>query len=114
MKKFIHTLVLAVFAFGCWLTWVILKLAPVAVIKRANPSLPGFTELCISLRPVVIALPILAAAYCVWVWFRKAGRVPSWVGFFAATMRMLVVVALPAMVAAYLPLLSALNQLPGK
>jgi hypothetical protein len=42
MKKFIHTLVLAVFAFGCWLTWVILKLAPVAVIKRANPSLPGF------------------------------------------------------------------------
>jgi hypothetical protein len=93
---------------------VILKLAPVAVIKRANPSLPGFTELCISLRPVVIALPILAAAYCVWVWFRKAGRVPSWVGFFAATMGMLVLVALPAMVAAYLPLLSALNQLPGK
>jgi hypothetical protein len=29
-------------------------------------------------------------------------------------MGMLVLVALPAMVAAYLPLLSALNQLPGK
>jgi hypothetical protein len=112
MKKFTHALVLAVFAFGCWFTWAILKLAP--AIRRANPSLPAFTELCISLRPVVVVLPILAAAYCVWVWFRKADKVPSWVGFFAATMGMLVLVTLPAMVAAYLPLLSAVNQLAGK
>jgi len=90
----------------------LLNLAP--MVRRASPALPGFTILCYNLRPVVAALPILAAVYCLWVWFRKADRVPSWVGFFAATMGMLVLVALPAMVAAYLPLLSALNQLPGK
>jgi len=112
MKKLIHALVLAVFAFGCWFSWAILTLAP--KVRRANPDLPGFTNLCISLRPVVIALPILAAAYCVWVWFRKADNVPSWMGFFAAAVGMLVVVTLPAMVAAYLPLLSAVNHLAIK
>ena len=69
MKKFIHALVLAIFGFGCWFTWVILTLAP--HIRRTDPSLPGFTIFCVSLRPVVIALPIFGAVYCVWVWFRR-------------------------------------------
>jgi hypothetical protein len=112
MKKFIHAIILAVFGYGCWFTWAILHLAP--AVRRADPALPAFTSLCISLRPVLIALPVLAAAYCAWVWFRKADRVPSWVGFFAAAMGVLVMVTLPAMVAAYLPLLSALNHLAGK
>jgi len=60
----------------------------------------------------VVALPILAAVYCVWVWFRKADRVPPWIGFFAATTGLLVVV-LAAILAAYLPLLGAVNQLAG-
>ena len=112
MKKFIHALVVAVFGFGCWFTWGILTLAP--HVRRADPALPAFTTFCISLRPVVVALPLLAAAYCVWVWFRKADRVPSWIGFFAATTGALVLVTLPAMVAAYLPLLSAVNNLASK
>jgi hypothetical protein len=62
---------------------------------------------------VVVALPVLAAVYCVWVWFRKADRVPSWMGFFAATTGLLVVVVLAAILAAYLPLVSAVNQLAG-
>jgi hypothetical protein len=113
MKKFIHALVLAIFGFGCFFTWVILALSTHGLRADLAP-LPSFTALCISLRPVVIALPILAAVYCVWVWFRKADRVPSWIGFFAATTGALVVVTLPAMVAAYLPLLWALNHLANK
>jgi hypothetical protein len=112
MKKFIHALVLGVFGFGCFFTWVILSLAP--RIMHEDWALPHFTAFCISLRPVVIALPILAAVYCVWVWFRRADRVPSWIGFFAATTGALVVVTLPAMLAAYLPLLKALNLLANK
>ncbi len=112
MKKFIHGLVLAVFGFGCWLTWAILTLAP--KVRRADPALPGFTRLCISLRPLVIALPILAAIYCIWVWLRKTDRVPSWVGFFAAATGGLVLVTLPALIAAYLPLLAAVNNLASK
>jgi hypothetical protein len=111
MKKIIHALVLAVFGYGCLFAWGMLNLAP--AVRRANPMLPGFTQLCISLRPVVVALPILAAVYCLWVWFRKADRVPSWMGFFAATTGRLVVVVLSAIFAAYLPLLGAVNQLAG-
>jgi hypothetical protein len=113
MKKLIHALVLAVFGFGCWITWAILTLAP--QVRRADPAaLPAFTRLCISLRPLVIALPMVAVIYCIWVWSRKADRVPSWVGFFAAATGALVLVTLPALVAAYLPLLSAVNTLASK
>jgi|SRR6185369_15318629 len=112
MKKFIPALVLAVFGFGCWFTWAILTMAP--QVRRADPALPAFTNFCISLRPIVIALPIAAAMYCIWVWFRKADKVPSWIGFFAATTGVLVLVTLPAVVAAYLPLLSAVSNLASK
>jgi len=110
MKKIIHGLILAVFGFGCLFTWGILQMAPMAILGHPDRGLPGFTTLCINLRPLVAVLPVLAAGYCVWVWFRKSDRVPSWVGFFAAAMGVLVLVTLPAMVAAYLPLLDALNH----
>jgi FtsH-binding integral membrane protein len=110
MKKFIHALVLAVFGFGCFSIWGMLTIARTARLAH----LPGFTTLCISLRPLLIILPILALAYCLWVWFRKADRVPSWLGFFAATMGVLVVVTLPTMIAAYLPLLAAMNNFVTK
>ena len=110
MKKFIHAIILAVFSFACWLSWLVLSLC--ASQPQPDLGLPGFTTLCISLRPVLIALPILTGVYCLWVWFRKAERVPSWVGFFAATSAALVLTTLPALVAAYLPVLDALNHLP--
>jgi hypothetical protein len=112
MKKLIHAFVLAVFGFGCWFTWAILTLSP--HVRRANPELPGFTIFCMHLRPVVIALPVLAALYCLMVWFRRGDRVPSWVGFFAVTTGALVLMGFPAMVAAYLPLLQEVNTLAAK
>jgi predicted membrane-bound mannosyltransferase len=105
-------LVFIVFAIGCLCSWGVLSL--LAGLSRHGYSFPGFTDLFMSLRPVLIALPVLAAAYCLWVWFRKADRVPSWIGFFATTMGVLVLVALPAMVAAYLPFLTVLNQVADK
>jgi predicted membrane-bound mannosyltransferase len=112
MKKFAHSLVLVVFAIGCLCIWGVLSL--LAGFARHGYSFPGFTALLISLRPVLVALPIIAVTYCLWVWFQKADRVPSWIGFFATTMGVLVLVALPAMVAAYLPFLTVLNQVAVK
>ena len=112
MKKFIHAIILAVFGIGCFFTWGILNLA--LHVRTDDPTQPAFTVFCGSLRPLLVALPIVAALYCLWVWFRKADRVPSWVGFFATTLGALVLVTLPAMLAAYLPLLRAVNVLAGK
>ena len=73
------------------------------------------TMLCVSLRPVLVAIPILAAVYCLWVWFRKGDRLPSWIGFFATTMGFLALVTIPAMLAAYLPsLMKAANEVAKK
>jgi len=106
MNKLAHILVLAVFGIACWSLWGVLTLASMAghALAAHGQTLPGFTTFCIGLRPVLIVLPILGAAYCLWVWFRGASRLPSWVVFFATTTGVLVLVTLPTLVAAYLPL----------
>jgi len=108
MKKLAHILVLAVFGVACWFLWGILHL-----VAHGALALPGFTLLCVALRPVLIILPILAAAYCLGILFLKAERLPSWVPFFATTMSVLVLVTPPTLFAAYLPLLRAI-ELFGK
>jgi len=108
MNKLAHALILAVFGIACHFIWAILTLAS---RTGHGEGLPGFTTDCIGLRPVLIVLPVMAAAYCLWIWFRKTERLPSWIGFFAATMSALVLVTLPVLIAAYLPLLKAVNHL---
>ena len=108
MNKALHAVILAVFSVACSLIWLLMKLP---LFLGPNYHLPGFTALCVSLRPVMIALPIIAAAYCVWVWFRKSDRSPSWTGFFAVLMSVLMLTALPAVVSACLPLYDSLNHL---
>jgi hypothetical protein len=115
IKKLIHAAVLAVFSLGCLSTFGILTV--VAYLRqylRPGQYLPNFTTFCINLRPLVMALPILAAVYCVWVWFRKKDTVPSSAGFFAVAMGALVAVALPAILAAYLPLFDEVESLLSK
>jgi hypothetical protein len=108
MNKMAHAFVLAVFGIACWFLWGILTLASYGAHGK---SLPGFTVFCVGLRPMMIVLPILAAAYCLWVWLRKADRLPSWVVFFAATTSVLVLVTLQTLIAAYLPLIDVVNNL---
>jgi len=111
MNRFLHSIILVIFAVGCSLVWLLMKLP---LLLGPTQPLPGFTQLCVSLRPIMIVLPILATGYCFWIWFRKAERYPSWTGFFAAAMAVLVLVTLPAIIAAYLPLYDSLNQLAGR
>ena len=111
MKKLAHILVLAVFGIACWFLWGILQLTS---HLGHGEALPAFSTLCVKLQPVVIILPILAAAYCLWILFRKAERLPSWVTFFATTMSVLVLVTPPTLIAAYLPLVSAVNHLASR
>ena len=110
-NKFVHTGILSVFGFGSVFTWILLKQG---YLRVPNHAMPVFSSFCISLRPVVIALPILAAFYCLWVWFRKADRVPSWIGFFAITTAAFVLVTFPALLGAYFNLASVVAGLPAK
>jgi hypothetical protein len=107
MNKFAHILILTVFGIACWFLAGILTLTT----KMTHGGyLPGFSRLCVELRPVMFILPALAGAYCLWIWFRRTEWLPSWVSFFAATMSVLVLVTLPTLIAAFLPLIDAANQ----
>jgi hypothetical protein len=108
-NKIVHSFILAVFSFGCWLTW---ELLTQGIPRFGGHSLPLFSALCVSLRPVFLVLPILAAVYCLYVWLRKADKVPSWVGFFAATTGSFMLFGFPAVVGAYFALLSVVANLP--
>jgi hypothetical protein len=111
MNKFIHALILATFAFACWFLSGILKLS---MIAGGSVPPPAFTRLCIGLRPVLVVLPCLAVIYCLYVWFRKSNGKNSWVNFFAVTMSVLVLVTLPSLTAAYLPLVASINHMAPK
>jgi hypothetical protein len=111
LNKFLHGIILAVFAAGCSLVWLLMKLP---LLLGPKHPLPGFTQLSVALRPVMVVLPLVAAVYCLWVWLRKSDKLPSWIGFFAVAMGVLVLMTLPAVVAAYLPLYDSVRQIALK
>jgi len=99
VKTLIRALVLAVFGFNCWFAWAMLTL--LLNVRNAGRVLPYFTNLCISFRPLLMVLPILAAAYCLWLWFQKAENASQWRGFMVTAMAVLVLFVFPAMVTSY-------------
>ena len=121
MNKVMHGVVLVVFGAACWWLSQILVKMPLMVLPAAarlrsvtieQVSLPAFTRLCMAAGPVVLAVfALVALAYCIYVWVRKAGSPVSWTGFLATTMSGLVLVLLPTIVAIYIPLVDFLNHL---
>ena len=99
MKTLIRVLVLAVFGFNCWFAWAMISL--MLNVRNAGRVLPYFTNLCISLRVLLVVLPIVASAYCLWLWFQKGENTVQWRGFFLATMAVLLLFVFPAMLTSY-------------
>jgi hypothetical protein len=108
MNKLIHGLIAAFFAFACLCLWGMLNLTS-HVMFRVSDNPPAFTQFCIGLKPLYVVLPIVAVAYCFYVWIRKADTRRSWVSFFAATMGSLVVVMLPTLLAIWLPVIQFMD-----
>jgi hypothetical protein len=115
VNQAIHGLVLLYFTAGCWLLWgtlrITLRVAQMLNHGLHNPSAPGFTQLFLSLMPYWYVPPVAAVLYCGFVWTRK-GRGNAWFGFFAFTTAALLLMALPTLIAAALPVVDLLNRLP--
>ena len=115
MNKLAHGIVLAFFATTCWFFWAVLQMPSMVSLKGQALQLPAFTKFCIALGTwMAVVLPIVAAAYCLWVWIRKGENRSSWVAFLATATAALLFVTLPSIVAIYLPLVNALNHLPAQ
>jgi hypothetical protein len=112
----VHGLVLLFFSIACLFLWCLTTvpemMARVISAKLGRP-LPRFSELVMDCGPWLIAPPVLAAIYCVYVWMQKSHKRNSWIGFFAVSMGVLVLLALPILMAALLPLISFIDGLPA-
>jgi hypothetical protein len=108
-----HALIVVFFGLACRLLWGLLHVS--AAVPLGGHALPAYTRLCLGVGPTVLtALVVAAAFYCIWACTRKGDRRPSWVAFLSTTTAILSFTMLLVLVAAYLPLMSALNLLAHK
>jgi hypothetical protein len=107
-SKVIHGLVFLFFTTGCFFLWATLQL-PRMMAFDGRP-LPGFTVLCFNLRWVLYALVGIAAAYLAFVCLRKTTARLSWVGFFASSVAVLILIGLQISVAVLLPLIDFMSR----
>jgi hypothetical protein len=113
LNLIIHGLILAFFSIGCWFLWGLLHFPNMVwAATRGTMQLPAFTVLLVGFMPYLIVPPVLAAVYCVYVWFWKSRVSNSWIGFFATTMAVLVLLTLPTLIAVLLPIIAFMNQVP--
>ena len=113
-NKLIHGLVCVYFSIGCFFVWGVVSVGRMAGPSAAREGrvLPLFTQWCIGLLQYWWIPPILALLYCGFVWTRKSGARHSWFGFFAIATAILFLLALPALVAAALPVIDYINSRP--
>jgi hypothetical protein len=116
LNAIIHGLILIFFSVACWFLWGVTCLPQMMahLSARQGRPVPAFSQLVIACGPWLIVPPLLAAAYCVYVWMQKSHRRNSWAGFFAVTMAILILLALPILIGAFLPVIDLLNQTPLK
>jgi hypothetical protein len=108
-----HALILVFFGLGCRFLWGLLHVS--GAVPLGGHALPGYTRLCLGLAPSVLtALVVVATFYCLWACTRKGEGRPSWVAFLSTTTAVLNLTMLLVLLAAYLPLMSALNLLAHK
>jgi hypothetical protein len=111
---FIHGLILILFSTICWLFWGILHLPKMLVAALHGRPLPAFTQLVVSCGDFLVVLPLIALVYCVYVWIRKGDAKCSWMGFFATTMGVFMLITIPILITVLLPVIAFMQQLPTK
>ena len=110
MNKMLHAVVLVFFASACWFLSLMLKL-PAMAAGPSGAGMPAFTRLGMSCGPYLTAgLALLALAYCIYIWTRKADHRANWIGFLATALSALFVVLLPTIVAMYITVVDVINR----
>jgi hypothetical protein len=111
----IHGFVLVFFSIGCWLLWGLLHLPQMMSVSMPGGGLPAFTRFAVDCGFYLAVPPLLAAVYCGYVWILKCKGKSSWMGFFATTMAVLVLLTLPTLIAVLLPVIFFMqNQFVAK
>jgi hypothetical protein len=62
---------------------------------------------------VLIALPVVATAYYLWLCYHKEEKLSRWMGFVVSTMTALIVFVLPAISTSYLVMIDPVKMAIG-
>lgn len=115
LNLIIHGLILVFFSIGCWFLWGLLHFPQMTATAMRGMALPAFTRLAVDCGSYLAVPPLLAAVYCGYVWLLKSKGRSSWMGFFATTMAVLVLLTLPTLIAVLLPVIAFMqNQFVAK
>lgn len=109
MKKLTHVLITLAFTFACLSLWAMLTAVANLSPHWTQPP-PAFTRFCVSLSPVLLALPVPVVAYCVWSLFRRSSPSEAGSAFAAGTMTALCLVFFPVLLAVLLPCFQMLER----
>ncbi len=106
----IHGMILIFFSIVCWLLWAILHFPEMMGAAMHGAQLPAFTRMVLGLglRYLVVP-PLLALVYCLYVWLRKSYAKSSWIGFFASTTAVLILITVSTIIAVLLPVIDCIN-----
>lgn len=110
LNVIIYGLILVFFSVGCWFLWGLLHLPQMMAVATRGMALPAFTQFVVSWQSYLAVPPLLAAVHCGYVWIRKLKGTSSWMGFFATTMAVLVLLTLPTLIAVLLPVIAFMNN----
>jgi len=105
-----HGLILVFFSLGCWLLWALLHFPAMVSAAMRGGVLPAFTRFAVDCGSYLAVPPLLAAVYCGYVWLLKSKGSSSWMGFFATTMAVLVLLTLPTLFAVLLPVIAFMQN----
>jgi hypothetical protein len=109
MKKVTAILVTFTFTFACLSLWAMLTAVGNLSPHWSQPP-PAFTRLCLSLSPLLLALPVSVVAYCVFAPIRKQSSPEAGTAFVAWTMTALCLVFFPVLMAVLLPCFQLLER----
>ena len=114
LNVIIHGVILACFSVACWFLWGVMQVP--RMLEGSSGQLarliPAFTRLLMDYSSFLAVPPFLALAYCLVALSRKSIGKTSWMGFFAATVGALLLLAFPIILAVLLPFVEWIGQRP--
>jgi hypothetical protein len=110
----IHGVILVLFSVGCWFLWGVMQVPRMLAgsSERLIRLIPKFTQLLMDCSPFLVVPPLLALVYCLYALSRKSNVKTSWMGFFAATVGAILLLAFPIILAVLLPFVGWIHSQP--
>jgi hypothetical protein len=109
MKALTYVLVSLACALACVGLWGMLNVLD-HTTAGASKMMPAFTSLVVSMRFWILLVPFPVIAFAIYALFRRSGKEESVVTFLACSISAICILAVPAIIALFLPCVLLMEQ----